>query len=167
MTKQGEQEARAAEAGEQGLLDEELHEYAAKMGRWTREATEDIDCPDFWITMQVANASRGPLDHCRRWLMKRLKHRQSDAAAENKRPAAVDFFCKACRTFLEEWEALLFDESKKQEAWHVFNGLEEQASWEWIGCAVLACLSPAADYYRCQQAHSLAYWHGWYGRHLM
>ena len=143
----GDNPAQPGGLAEVGLLDEECQEYSAKMSRWTKAALHDIKPADFWFTLQVAHVSRGPLDHSRRWLMKKHKEHKEAAQAKSQDDPhpAVLFFCQYCSSFLFEWHELV---QGLNPIWHLLTERQGQELWAWTGTACLACLSLAADYFR-------------------
>ena len=63
--------------------------FSAKLGRWSREALNEISKDLFWGMMFIANTCRRPVGNLQNWLQK-----VGAASCESEVPPVVHFICK-------------------------------------------------------------------------
>ena len=124
------------------LGDEDMQAYTAKMSRWIKEAFAALLCGNFWMTLQIAQISRGPVDHFRRWLMKQHYQAPMDGV-----PPVVSLVCVRAHKLYDDSQELLF--GPMEQNWPCVYGLTDAGiRAHWCSVSVAATLTITIDYKR-------------------
>jgi hypothetical protein len=138
-------ETTAAEAHTTTLLGEEPGEFAARMGKWSREALAALQSESFWVTMSVNNLCRQPIADLMQWLQGQA---MAEEDADSQAPLVEFVTCRAAATMKSlEW-LLSQDAWSSDTAWGRIAGAAGGDLGCWRPLALATLLSISADVHR-------------------
>ena len=89
--------------------------YSYKIGRWSREVDACLHTDEFWIVLEIAYITRGPLTHLENWL--EGSNSKKKEKGESKQPAMLELVCERADQIDAEFQDLIDEDSRWDFLW--------------------------------------------------
>ena len=121
--------------------------YSYNIGRWSREVDACLHTDEFWIVLEIAYITRGPLTHLENWLGG--SNSKKTEKGESKQPAMLELVCERADQIDAEFQDLIDEDSRWDFLWdndsYCRVGMGRQP--EFVAVAVSCILECYSDFF--------------------
>lgn len=119
--------------------DDDRERYRMQVGKWTLDAVEALQKPEFWAVLLVSHTSRGPITHAMAWIMK------SNKTSSQNIDSVVGFVTEAVPKIEKEFATLLNSGDQWSDLLSFISEFGLCESY-WLNKAVFHVCSTAANF---------------------